>query len=207
VNHGRYHGIRPEGRPIELRVRIERMQGRGVLVGLLDGHDREKFWLPAQYPAEWPAAPEAGETVTVRVPRWLAHKHQPVVALRSGFQRSLNFYTPPPLSADASKPGSFPMTEYPRDAGKGSLWKNDKREREAHPLYKGSAEIGGKKYWVSAWLRKSERTGETFMSLAFREAEARPTEQPPNSYAQATGRDDRAQQQPERDWRETEIPF
>lgn len=52
----------------------------------------------------------------------------------------------------------------------GALFKNDKRETENHPLYKGDAIIGGKKYWISSWLKKT-KAGYTYMSLAFRLAD------------------------------------
>jgi len=36
---------------------------------------------------------------------------------------------------------------------KGAIWKNDKREKDTHPHFKGDAEIDGVQYWVSAWKR------------------------------------------------------
>lgn len=53
----------------------------------------------------------------------------------------------------------------------GVLFKNDKRETENHPNYKGSAEIDGKQYWLSCWVKKA-KNGESFMSLAFTEKDA-----------------------------------
>ena len=46
------------------------------------------------------------------------------------------------------------MTTYqPKDLS-GSLFKNDKREKDTHPNLTGSVMIGGVEYWVSAWKRK-----------------------------------------------------
>ncbi len=52
----------------------------------------------------------------------------------------------------------------------GALFKNNRKEKDTHPEYKGSCQIEGKELWISAWLKKS-RTGETFMSLAFQPKE------------------------------------
>jgi hypothetical protein len=47
----------------------------------------------------------------------------------------------------------------------GSLFKNDKREKETHPHAKGSALIDGVEYWVSAWT--NEKNGNKYQSLKF----------------------------------------
>lgn len=39
----------------------------------------------------------------------------------------------------------------------GSLFKNDKREKETQPNAKGQALIDGVEYWVSAWTREGPR--------------------------------------------------
>lgn len=53
----------------------------------------------------------------------------------------------------------------------GSLFKNDKDGVEKRPDYKGSCEINGVQYWMSAWIREagpnSKRAGERFMSIKF----------------------------------------
>ena len=35
---------------------------------------------------------------------------------------------------------------------RGSLFKNDRKEKETHPDYKGDALIDGVDYWISAWV-------------------------------------------------------
>lgn len=63
----------------------------------------------------------------------------------------------------------------------GSLFRNDKREKETQPHAKGKALIDGKTYWVSAWT-KTTKAGDKFQSLAFTPVEEQaapaPTEQP-----------------------------
>lgn len=54
----------------------------------------------------------------------------------------------------------------------GALFKNDKRQSENHPNYRGSCEINNEQYWVSAWVKK-DKNGNAYMSLSFQ-----PKEQP-----------------------------
>jgi hypothetical protein len=46
----------------------------------------------------------------------------------------------------------------------GVLFKNDKREKESHPHYKGNIRVGNQEYWLSAWIKEG-KTGK-FMGLA-----------------------------------------
>ena len=48
----------------------------------------------------------------------------------------------------------------------GALFKNDKKETDKHPDYKGSCEIEGTEYWLSAWLNTSGK-GVKYLSLKF----------------------------------------
>ena len=47
----------------------------------------------------------------------------------------------------------------------GSLFRNDKKEKESHPDYKGSANIAGLEYWVSAWV--NTKNGKSWMSFKY----------------------------------------
>jgi hypothetical protein len=62
----------------------------------------------------------------------------------------------------------------------GSLFKNDRKETEKHPDYKGSATIDGVDYWLSAWINVSQKDNKTkYMSLAFTAKEERaPAKEP-----------------------------
>ena len=53
----------------------------------------------------------------------------------------------------------------------GALFRNDKKETDSHPDYKGSAVINGTDMWVSAWINTSAK-GVKYMSLKFNEKEA-----------------------------------
>jgi hypothetical protein len=56
------------------------------------------------------------------------------------------------------------MAEYTNEL-RGVLFKNDKKETEKHPDYKGSCEIGGAEYWIAAWIKEGKNG--KFMSLSF----------------------------------------
>lgn len=45
------------------------------------------------------------------------------------------------------------MTEYD-NTNRGSIWRNEKREKDTHPDFTGSLNVNGVEYWVSAWKRK-----------------------------------------------------
>ena len=47
----------------------------------------------------------------------------------------------------------------------GSLFPNDRKERESQPDMNGSAKINGREYWVKGW-RKQRSNGEEWFSLA-----------------------------------------
>ncbi len=57
------------------------------------------------------------------------------------------------------------MSNYDNDL-RGALFRNDRKEKDSHPDYKGQCEIEGVEYWVSAWIKQS-KAGAKFMSLSF----------------------------------------
>lgn len=57
------------------------------------------------------------------------------------------------------------MSDFQHKPDTGSLFKNDKREKETHPHAKGSALIDGVEYWVSAWTNDG-KSGK-YQSLKF----------------------------------------
>ena len=52
----------------------------------------------------------------------------------------------------------------------GSIFKNNRKEKDTHPDLSGTALIDGHEYWVSGW-KKKDRNGDTFVSLSFRPKE------------------------------------
>lgn len=47
------------------------------------------------------------------------------------------------------------MPEY-SDENRGAIWKNDRKETERHPDFKGSLNVEGVDFWVSAWKREPD---------------------------------------------------
>ena len=62
------------------------------------------------------------------------------------------------------------MSEYD-NTNRGSLFKNDKKESDNHPDYKGSINVEGKECWLSAWL-KTSKDGKKYMSLSVQAKDA-----------------------------------
>jgi hypothetical protein len=63
------------------------------------------------------------------------------------------------------------MEQQKRD-NSGVLFKNDKKEQEKHPDYKGSIMVDGTEYWLSAWIKEG-KSGK-FMGLAVSPKDAQP---------------------------------
>ena len=53
----------------------------------------------------------------------------------------------------------------------GSLFRNDKKEADTHPDYKGSGLINGVDHWLDAWINTST-AGVKYMSLKFKPKDA-----------------------------------
>lgn len=45
------------------------------------------------------------------------------------------------------------MAQYD-ETNRGSIWKNDKKQSDKHPDFRGTLNVDGVEYWVSAWKRK-----------------------------------------------------
>jgi hypothetical protein len=54
----------------------------------------------------------------------------------------------------------------------GSLFKNEKREKDTHPNARGSCKINGVEYWMDAWTKK-DKNGNPWQSISFKAKEAK----------------------------------
>lgn len=63
------------------------------------------------------------------------------------------------------------MTREYDNTDRGVLFKNDRKEQDNHPDYKGSINVGGTEFWLSAWIREGQNG--KFMSLS-----VKPKDQP-----------------------------
>ena len=59
---------------------------------------------------------------------------------------------------------------YEQKDNSGVLFRNAKKEKESQPDYNGNALIDGREYWISAWVKISEK-GNKFFSFAFKPKE------------------------------------
>jgi hypothetical protein len=59
---------------------------------------------------------------------------------------------------------------YEQRDNSGSVFVNDRKDKDTHPDRTGTAMIDGKNYWISGWIKK-DRNGKSFMSLAFKPKE------------------------------------
>jgi hypothetical protein len=55
---------------------------------------------------------------------------------------------------------------YEQRDNSGSLFKNDRKGKDSHPDYKGTAMIGGQVYWISGWIKDGQKG--KFFSFAFK---------------------------------------
>ena len=67
------------------------------------------------------------------------------------------------------------MSDYDNNL-KGVLFVNRKKESDKQPDMKGSCEIDGVQYWLSAWNKVSAKN-ETYMSLALTLNDAKPNDE------------------------------
>lgn len=57
------------------------------------------------------------------------------------------------------------MSDYD-NRNRGSIWKNDRKEKDTHPDFTGTLNVEGREFWVSAWKRKPG-AGEKSPALSF----------------------------------------
>jgi hypothetical protein len=89
----------------------------------------------------------------------------------------------------------------------GLLAKNDRKEKDSHPDYRGKINVEGKDYWLSGWLKVgsegSKLAGQKFFSLAVTPIE---DEKPkPRATATPSRQDQRGRSRIEE--MEDDIPF
>ena len=91
------------------------------------------------------------------------------------------------------------MSKYEQRDNTGSLFKNEKKEKDTHPDYRGECLVDGVAMYMDAWLKTAE-SGRKWMSFSFKRKEAKP-EPPPRA------RDDAARARKTSDDFDSDVPF
>jgi uncharacterized protein (DUF736 family) len=75
------------------------------------------------------------------------------------------------------------MSDYQTKPNTGALFKNDKKETESHPDYRGNIDVNGVDHWISGWLNTSPK-GVKYMSLKINPKEAQTPKPAPKQVKQ-----------------------
>jgi hypothetical protein len=65
------------------------------------------------------------------------------------------------------------------NTNKGVLFKNDQGGNPKRPQYRGSLNVDGVEYNISAWIKEAKKDGSKFMSLSIEPKQARPQQAKP----------------------------
>jgi hypothetical protein len=136
---------------ITKNVHVVGLSADGVKVALTA--TATAFWLPSTTHVEWRSTPRMGERTTVTIPLWLASRHRQLVG-DVEYER-----------AKATKENAV-MGDRPKDAGNGAIFRNDHRQKNSYPHYRGEVTIRGEKFKVSGWIKQGARG--PYLSLALR---------------------------------------
>lgn len=79
------------------------------------------------------------------------------------------------------------MAKFEQRDNSGTLFRNDRRENDKQPEYKGDGIINGVPVWISAWVKEG-KTGK-FFSMAFKPKEGKPQQQQSSYKSEPEGDD------------------
>jgi hypothetical protein len=76
------------------------------------------------------------------------------------------------------------------NTNRGVLFHNDRKESDKSPGWKGTINIDGAEYWLSAWVKTSKKAGEKYLSLAVRSKDSESREAKRSKAKEPTDYDD-----------------
>ena len=92
------------------------------------------------------------------------------------------------------------------NTNRGQFWANDKKLTETHPDWKGSINVEGVEYWLSAWNRKPDANPKApSVSISIQKKEQQHSQ--PADNAPVNNADDNGFDQRKADGFEQNIPF
>ncbi len=65
------------------------------------------------------------------------------------------------------------MADYD-NTNRGVLFKNDRKDSDRHPDYRGSIDVGGTEFWLSAWIKEGQKGKFMSLSVQPKEQQSRP---------------------------------
>ncbi len=94
------------------------------------------------------------------------------------------------------------MSKYEQRDNTGSLFKNEKKEKDTHPDYRGECLIDGVAYYMDTWMKTAD-SGRKWMSFSFKPKQAQPAPPPQRQKDEAY----RARQPAKADDFSDDVPF
>jgi hypothetical protein len=74
------------------------------------------------------------------------------------------------------------MSDYD-NTNSGAIWKNDKKDTDNHPDFRGSIDVEGVDYWLSGWLRPKDGNPKA-PSMKFKITKKEPKQEEQNNDSQ-----------------------
>lgn len=65
------------------------------------------------------------------------------------------------------------MSDYQMKPNRGSLFINNKRDKDTSPHYNGSLKVGDAEYWINGW-KETSQAGNSYLSLSISLKEQQP---------------------------------